>query len=115
MFDDVQTLSPQQVMASLLALPNFAQRQFIEHITFHLNRAAQDAVAGILLKEKSDYFLRSNIQTCLQIADLLCQFGQITQNDWYLALGFRAKANAFLAGLVNIRKLSHFMTRRPSL
>ncbi len=96
-FDDVQTLSPQQVMASLLALPNFAQRQFIEHITFHLNRAAQDAVAN-LLKEKSDYFLRSNIQTCLQIADLLCQFGQITQNDWYLALGFRAKANAFAYG-----------------
>jgi len=96
-FDDVQTLSPQQVMASLLALPNFAQKQFIEHITFHLNRAAQDAVAN-LLKEKSDYFLRSNIQTCLQIADLLCQFGQITQNDWYLALGFRAKANAYAYG-----------------
>lgn len=96
-YDDVQALTPEQVVASLFALPEASQKQCIADIAAHLDPETQDAIAD-LLKEKSDYFLRSNIQTCLQIADLLICLGQMAQNDWYRALGFRARANAYAYG-----------------
>lgn len=96
-YGDVQALTPEQVVASLFALPEASYKQFIEDIVANLDPKTQDAIAD-LLKEKSDYFLRSNLQTCLQIADLLICLGQVAQNDWYQALGFRARANAYAYG-----------------
>lgn len=93
-----QMQAPKQLVEMLLALPDFAsQQQFLSTHVPNLNEIKQDETAD-LLKEKSDYFLRNNIQSCLKVADLLIFMNQLTKNNWYLALGFRVKANAFAHG-----------------
>lgn len=93
-----QVPTAEHLVASLLALPDYSsQEKLLKELTPNLNKKAQDTVAN-LLKEKSDYFLRNNIQWCLKISDLLILLGELAQNDWYRALGLRARANAFAHG-----------------
>ncbi|WP_420632223.1 CHAT domain-containing protein [Candidatus Leptofilum sp.] len=93
-----QTLTAERLVMSLLTLAKYpSQQQLLKEQIPQLNKETQDMVAD-LLKEKSDYFLRSNIQLCLIIADLLSFLADLTQNDWYRALGYRARANAYAHG-----------------
>ncbi len=95
---NIQGQTPQEAVSSLLALSDYSsQQQLLRRFTANLDNQSLDAIAD-LLKAQSDYFLRNNIQLCLRISDLLILLSQLAQDEWYRALGFRAKANAYAYG-----------------
>ena len=95
---ETQALTAERLVVSLLALPEYsAQEQLLKQRAPNLDKKDQDTVAD-LLKAKSDFFLRSNIQLCLKISDLLHLLSELAENDWYRALGLRARANAYAHG-----------------
>ncbi|MCP4419046.1 MAG: hypothetical protein GY805_20715, partial [Chloroflexi bacterium] len=91
----LQVQTPKQLVQSLLALPDFtAQQQFLATHIPNLNEIDQDEIAD-LLKEKSDHFLRSDIQQCLNTAELILYLADLTNNPLHRALGLGAKGNPF--------------------
>lgn len=91
-------LEPEEFVEALLALPDEGvQRQFLAEHLPTLDADAQDEVAD-LLKVKSDHFLRSDIQRCLNSADLILHIADLTTSPWHRALGLRAMGNALCYG-----------------
>ena len=79
-------------------MPGLAlQKQFVADCVATLLVADQDQFAN-QLKVEADQFLRSDIQRCLETADLLLHLSALNHNQWHRALGLRVKANAFCHG-----------------
>jgi CHAT domain-containing protein/tetratricopeptide (TPR) repeat protein len=91
-------MSTHLLVKELLALPGLAlQKQFVADCVATLPAADQDQVAN-QLKAEADQFLRSDIQRCLETADLILHLAALTANQWHRALGLRVKANAYCYG-----------------
>ena len=83
-------MTPQELVEHLLAQPDVeAQKRFLEAHASLLDDEVADA-----LKEQADYFLRSDVQRSLEMADLLFYMTGLTGNLLYRALGLLAEANA---------------------
>jgi len=83
----------------LLALPDpEAQRQFWQERLSGLEAAAREAVVG-RLKQEAEHLLRTDIQRCLQTADLMLHIAGQTGSPAARALGLLAEANARGIGL----------------
>ncbi len=79
----------------LLALPDIAvQKQYLQDHASFLNDQTADA-----LKKQADQFLRSDMDSSLQMADLLLELARLLGNPSHLALGLLAEANARSIGL----------------
>ena len=88
-------LSPESLVEQLLALPDLAsRRRFLDEKVALLGVEEQDRVAE-LLKEKADGFLRSDIQGCLDMAELILRLAELSGDRRQRAVGLMARANAF--------------------
>lgn len=95
---NIQGQTPQEFVASLLALPDFAsQQQFLATYIPYKDKIIQDEVAD-LLKEEANRFLRYDIKACLNISALFFEFVKHTQNTRHQALGLCVKADAYAYG-----------------
>jgi CHAT domain-containing protein/tetratricopeptide (TPR) repeat protein len=91
----VGVLTPESLIEQLLTLPDLAsQRRFLDEHVGLLAVEEQDEVAA-LLKKKADRFLRSDIQGCLDMAELILHMAELSGDSQQRALGLRARANAF--------------------
>src|ERR1044071_3533843 len=87
-------MNASEFVETLVALPAVKQRNFLEEQAALLN----DEVAS-LLKQQADHFLRADIRTSLEIADLLSYIAELTHNPLYKALGLLVEANGRSIGL----------------
>lgn len=69
----------------------------------HQSLEEQDQVLTTL-KEHADRLMRSNIQQCLEVADLMCALGETNGAPQHQALGLLARANANTVVLGNFRE-----------
>lgn len=91
-------LNPGHLTHLLFSLPNStSQKLFLSIHLPYLSAADQDLLAGYL-KANADQYLRSNIDACLNTADLLFYLAEISHNDLHRALGLRVQANAYAHG-----------------
>jgi CHAT domain-containing protein/tetratricopeptide (TPR) repeat protein len=91
----VSVLTPASLIEQLLALPDLAsQRRFLDKHVRLLDAEQQDEVAD-LLKKKADRLLRSDIQGCLDMAQLILHIAELSGSSRHRALGLMARANAY--------------------
>ncbi len=84
-----------EIVDRLLTLPDpAARRQFLqEHVHMLDDQVAEH------LKEQADQLLRADLHRSQEMADLLLQLSELTENRLYRALGLLAEANARALGL----------------
>lgn len=88
-------MNASDLVETLVTLPDAATKQnFLNEQVSSLN----DEVAS-LLKQQADHFLRADIRTSLEIANLLGYIAELTYNPLYKALGLLVEANARSIGL----------------
>ncbi|NKQ36796.1 MAG: CHAT domain-containing protein [Chloroflexi bacterium] len=91
-------LNPAHLTTLLFSLPNItSQKLFLSLHLPCLSAADRDLLADCL-KVSADQYLRSNIDACLNTADLLIYLADLSHNDLYRALGLRVRANAYAHG-----------------
>ncbi len=84
---------PISLVATVLAEPAQRQRRYLRRWLPRYPRPAQDKIAAEL-KQQADRYLRTDLQRCLQVADLIKSMARLTSNPLYHALGLRAEGNA---------------------
>lgn len=84
-----------ELVEQLLTLPDItARRRFLEENRLLLN----DEVVR-LLDLQAAHFLRADIRMMLEIADLICYIGELTNNPLHIGLGRMTEADARSIGL----------------
>jgi len=89
--------SPADFVAGLFALPDQAQRR---HLALYLPqfKAADQEEVALLLKQQADHFMRTDLQRCQHVANLIQFMAELTGNLLFYALGLRAEGNAYVIG-----------------
>jgi len=94
-FDEKSLVTEAELVEQLLTLPDLAARQhFLEEHQSLLN----DEVAR-LLDLQAAHYLRADIHSVLEIANLLCYMAELTNNPLYKGGGRMAEADARSIGL----------------
>jgi CHAT domain-containing protein len=73
-----------------------------QHLVF-FNTAEQDEIAACL-KKQADQYIRSNLDRCFHVADLLNDMADLTGNVLYDALALRVEGNGYTIGLGECQK-----------
>ena len=93
-----QLQSPQQLVESLLALPDLAsQQQFLTAQLPYQDETNQTEIAE-LLKSQSHQLMRADHEQCTAVITLIFHLAQQTQNPTHRAIGLLAKANYLAIG-----------------
>ncbi|MEZ4868687.1 MAG: CHAT domain-containing tetratricopeptide repeat protein [Caldilineaceae bacterium] len=87
-------LSADELIEALCELTELSSQQQL--LTSHV--AMLDDTVALLLKQKADHFLRSDVQRSLRCGILLEYLSALTQDDQHCALALLAQANAYALG-----------------
>ena len=88
-------MSIQFLLDQLLALSDLEEQKYL----LHQSPALLNDHTAHTIKKKADKLLGSNVQSSLEIAEVLAYMAELTANPLYQALGFLAEANARSIGL----------------
>ncbi len=89
--------TPETFVSELLKQPTHEQTNFLAQHLFNLSQTKQDKSAE-LLKQQADRFMRTDLERCLQVANLIKVMADLTNNNLFLALSLRAEGNAYTLG-----------------
>ncbi len=91
-------LNPAHLTTLLFSLPSVTSQKLFLSLHLPCLSAADRNLLADCLKTNADQYLRSNIDACLNAADLLFYLADLSHNDLYRALGLRVQANAYAHG-----------------
>lgn len=73
------------------------QQSFLAKHLLQFCLADQDELAS-LLKKQADHYIRTDLDECLQVAELIKFMAELADNPLYYALGLRAEGNVYAIG-----------------
>ena len=93
----LHAVDPASFVADLQNRSLTIQPVYFAHHLHQFERAELDTLAA-LLKQRADDYMRTDLQRCLAMANLIKLMAKHTGNPLYQALGLRAEGNAYAIG-----------------
>ncbi len=95
--------SPAALVEWLMTQPLAHQTQLLDRYLSHFDSAEQDQIATAL-KKQADHYMRTDLDRCLHVAELIKSMAALTDNPLYYALGLRAEGNGYAISYCDYQK-----------